>query len=277
MPVLFSDLVLLALSFLDAEYGNERKELLRVCSLVCREWTSPSQSLLFRTVRVLGERGLRQFVALLHAAPHLGECVRELHIQVYKFVPHDGEPRALSSSAVDLLPNVTTLRLWGPFSSICLLGLKRVDTIAFLSLEPWTMTLDPQASFATIRGLELTIDGPMGLPELSEHGMTSLNELSLIYRNFVLNSRSSHLPSAQHAIAEFLKAHETVRVLRIVPPSNGILTPKREIRCSSLIWLVYSHMTDSVQHFSITNYGLASLSSSTLLRICRDAIVPLTV
>ncbi|OAX31542.1 hypothetical protein K503DRAFT_703566, partial [Rhizopogon vinicolor AM-OR11-026] len=69
--------------------GTPNYKLLKACALVCRTWSGPAQSLLFRSVIHIDDRSIHQFfAALLSSAARgraLGDCVRVLEI----WIPND--------------------------------------------------------------------------------------------------------------------------------------------------------------------------------------------
>lgn len=61
-------------------YGKPNHRLLKACATVCKSWSGPAQSLLFRSVTRLDKHNIRAFHAAVLSSAALGNCVRTLGI-----------------------------------------------------------------------------------------------------------------------------------------------------------------------------------------------------
>ncbi|PCH36458.1 hypothetical protein WOLCODRAFT_140462 [Wolfiporia cocos MD-104 SS10] len=61
---------------------SDDRRALCSCSLTCRAWLEPTRVHLFRSIRLLGSWQYVRFERLIHNAPHLTSCVRELYIHL---------------------------------------------------------------------------------------------------------------------------------------------------------------------------------------------------
>lgn len=98
--------------------GKPNYKLLKACARVCRLWSGPAQSLLFRSVTKRGHHNIHAFhAALLSSAARgkaLGNCVRTLDITISSFSRTSGNSHNSSLTVAKLLqvcPHVHDLSL----------------------------------------------------------------------------------------------------------------------------------------------------------------------
>ncbi|KAH8835037.1 hypothetical protein DL96DRAFT_1572630 [Flagelloscypha sp. PMI_526] len=102
----------LILSIIDIASYNERhgidKRTLQACSLVCKAWAFPAQTLLFRNVRILSGRLCDTFIHT--STPHLRSTVKNLMVSLDQRHPDPLHPDALAELLL-LCPNIEHLDL----------------------------------------------------------------------------------------------------------------------------------------------------------------------
>jgi hypothetical protein len=133
------ELVRNSLQFLQPIGSYRDAEALRSCALVCRTWTSLSQSKLFYALSI-SEDDFYLLSKLVKHSPHLGQFVHELHIEGNFTFDFSTRISRVPAEVSSLLPHLSTLkyggiirhfvsRLGGSFTSLRYISLEYTDAV----------------------------------------------------------------------------------------------------------------------------------------------------
>jgi hypothetical protein len=116
-------------------------DALRSCALVCRTWTSLSQSKLFHALSI-SEDDFYLLSKLVKHSPHMGQFVHELNIECNFIFDFSTIISRVPAGVSSLLPHLSTLKYGGIIRHLGVLGFQNIHRL-ILGLEALqTLTID---------------------------------------------------------------------------------------------------------------------------------------